>query len=146
MKNAVFEVKEKSSKNKENLVDQVTNCDVPGDGSWQKREYSSKNDIIAAISKDNGKVLDFTVLKKNCKACKYWEKKKETPEYEQFLLEHDCPINQEQSLSSMESAGAVPSIVCNKLRYKTYIGERDTQSYHEVVKSDPQPGLSIKKG
>ena len=95
MKNAVFEVKEKSSKNKENLVDQVTNCDVPGDGSWQKREYSSKNDIVAAISKDNGKVLDFTVLKKNCKACKYWEKKKETPEYEQFLLEHDCPINQE---------------------------------------------------
>ena len=47
----------------------------------------------------------------------------------------------------MESAGAVTifnrSIVCNKLRYKTYIGDGDTQSYHEVVKSDPYPGLNI---
>ena len=72
-----------------------------------------------------------------------------TPEYEQFLLEHDCPINNEKSLGSMESAGAVTifnqSIVCTKLRYKTYIGDGDTQSYHEVVKSDPYPGLSIKK-
>ena len=76
MKNAVFEVKEKSSKNKENLVDQVTNCDVPGDGSWQKREYSSKNDIVAAISKDNGKVLDFTVLIKTAKHAKIGKRKK----------------------------------------------------------------------
>ena len=49
----------------------------------------------------------------------------------------------------MESAGAVTifkqSIVCSKLRYKTYIGDGDTQSYHEVVKSNPYPGLSIKK-
>ena len=36
------------------------------------------------------------------------------------------------------------SIVCNKLRYKTYIGDKDT--HHEVVKSDPYPSLSIKKG
>ena len=36
--------------------------------------------------------------------------------------------------------------VCNKLRYKAYIGDGDTQSYHEVVKSDPYTGLSIKKG
>ena len=119
------------------------------DRSWQKRGYSSKSGIVSVISKDNGKVLDFTILTKNCKACKYWEKKKETPEYEQFLLEHDCPINHEKSSGSMESAGAVTifnrSIVCNKLRYKTYIGDGDTQSYHEVVKSDPCPGLYIKK-
>ena len=38
-KNVAFEVKEKLSKNKENLVD-------------QKREYSSKNDIVSAISMD----------------------------------------------------------------------------------------------
>ena len=77
-------------------------------------------------------------------------KEKETPEYEQFLLEHDCPINHEKSSGLMESAGAVTifnrSIICNKLRYKTYIGDGDTQSYHEVVKSDPYPGLSIERG
>ena len=111
---------------------------------WLKRGYSSKNSIVSAISKDNGKVLDFTVLTKDCSACKYWEKQRETPEYEQFLLEHDCPINHEKSLGSMESAGAVTifsrSIVCNKLQYKTYIGDRDTHSYYQVVKSDPYPG------
>ena len=77
MKNAAFEVKEKLSKNKENLVDQVFDCDLSCDGSWQKRRYSSKNGTVSAISKDNGKVLDSTVLAKNCKACNYyWGKKR----------------------------------------------------------------------
>ena len=131
MKNAAFEVKEKLSKNIENLVDQVIDCDVSFNGSWQKRGYSSKNGIVSAITNDNGKVLDFTVVTKKCKACKYWEKKKETPENEQFLLEHDYSINHEKSSTSMESAGAVTifnwSIACNKLRHKTCIGDGDTQ-------------------
>ena len=50
----------------------------------------------------------------------------------------------------MEAAGAVKifqrSIATNKLRYKTYVGDGDTQSYADVVKSDPYPGLHIKKG
>ena len=69
----------------------------------KKRRYSSKNGIVSAISRDNGNVLDFTVLTKNCKTCKYWEKKRDTPEYGQFLLEHDCPINYRKSFGSMES-------------------------------------------
>ena len=31
--------------------------------------------IISAISKDNGKVLDFAVFTKDCISHKYWEKK-----------------------------------------------------------------------
>ena len=72
-----------------------------------KRGYSSKNGIASAILKDNGLVLDFAVLTKNCKACKYWEKKKKTSEHEQLLLEHDCPTNHEKSSGSMESAGTL---------------------------------------
>ena len=34
----------------------------------------------------------------------------------------------------------------NKLWYKTYVGNGDTQSYADVVKSDPCPGLHIRKG
>ena len=49
----------------------------------------------------------------------------------------------------MESAGAITifnrPMVCNKLRYKTNIGDGDTQFYHEVVKGDPYLGLSLKK-
>ena len=119
-------------------------------GRGKKEGVHQRMIIVSEMPKDNGKVLDFAVLTKNCKACKYWEKKKETPEYEQFLSVDDCPINHEKSSGSIESAGAVTifngSTVCNKLRYKTYIDDGDTQSYHEVVKSDPYPGLSIKKG
>ena len=46
-------------------------------------------------------------LQKNCKACKHWGKEKETPEYEQLLLENYCPINHEKSSGLAESAGAV---------------------------------------
>ena len=57
------------------------------------------------------------------------------------------PINDKTSFGSMESTGAFQifnqSIIYNKLRYKTYIGDGDTQSYHEVVKSNPCPGLSV---
>ena len=67
LKNATFEVKEKLNKNKENLVDQVIYCNASFDGLWQKRGYSSKNGIVSAISKDNGRVLGFTVLTKKLK-------------------------------------------------------------------------------
>ena len=52
MKNAAFEVKEKLSKNIENLVDQVIDCDVSFNGAWQKRGYSSKNGIVSAITNE----------------------------------------------------------------------------------------------
>ena len=49
----------------------------------------------------------------------------------------------------MESDGIVDcfknSIVFNKLRYTTYIGDGDTKSYANVVVSDPCPGIIIEK-
>ena len=42
MKNTVLEVKGKLSKNKENLVDQVIDCDLSSDESWQKTKVFIK--------------------------------------------------------------------------------------------------------
>ena len=118
-----------------------------GKSVWKSKMY--RGELITCLewffsSKKRGEKF-----LQNCKAWKYWEKKKETPEYEQFLSEHDCPINHGKSSGSMESTGTVTifnrSNVCNRLRYKTYIGDGDTQLYHEVIKKDPYLGLIIKK-
>ena len=42
---------------------------VSVDGTWQKKGFSSTLGAVAAISIDNGKVLDLVILSKSCKGC-----------------------------------------------------------------------------
>ena len=128
----------------------VADSDVLLDGTWQKRGHSSVNGIVMAISKETGKCVDVAVLSKECKACQYWSHKKGTVAFNIWQAGHNCLINHTKSSGSMEAALAIKilkqSIATNKLRYKTYVGDGDTQSYADVVKSDPYPGLHIKTG
>ena len=39
------------------------------DGTWQKPGYASLNGVVTAIAISSGKVLDFEVKSKKCKAC-----------------------------------------------------------------------------
>ena len=73
----------------------LSDIDVSLDGSWQHRGYASLNGVVTAISQESGKRIDFEVLSKNCKACKVWERNKDTQreEYERFKVDHQCPIN-----------------------------------------------------
>ena len=75
------------------------------DGSWQRIGHYSLNGVVTAIS--NGKVVDYDVLCKVCPQCRYWNNKKNTPEYENWKLYHDCAINHTGSSGSMEVAGVV---------------------------------------
>ena len=59
------------------------------------------------MPKDNRKVLDVTFPTKKLQSVRTLGKGKETPEYEQLLLENYCPINHEKSSGLAESAGAV---------------------------------------
>ena len=43
----------------------LVNCEVPVDGSWQKRRHSSLNGVVTALSNRN--CLDVHVLSKHCK-------------------------------------------------------------------------------
>ena len=109
------------------------------DGSWQKRGHSSLNDVVTAISGD--KCVDVEVFTKHCNGCKMWNNKKGTPEYQCWLVDHECEINHERSSGSMESAGAIAifnrSITKNNIIYEEYLGDGDTSSYNDVKNAHP---------
>ena len=134
---------EKSMQNAANeapCIDTVTDLPctrVSIDGSWQKRGHASMHGVVTAISGD--KCVDFEVKSKYCHGCRMWEHKKGTPEYNSWFIDHDCSINHDKSSGAMESVGAVAvfnrSISKNKLIYKEYLGDGDTSSFNDVVKS-----------
>ena len=119
------------------------------DGSWQKRGYSSKNGVITGIS--GGKVVDYEVMSKVCKQCKYWKKKKSGKDYEDWLLHHDCNINHIGSSGSMEVEGVKKmfsrSVADRKLRYTTYLGDGDSKGFATVQAMNvypERPGCPVK--
>ena len=93
------------------------------------------NGVVTCISE--GKVLDHGVLCEVCPQCKYWNKKKNTAEYEDSKLYHDCTMNHTGSAGSMEAAGVVSifkrSVETTKLRYTTYLGDGVSKSFKDIV-------------
>ena len=45
------------------------NSSVLCDGTWQRREFSSLNGVVAVISMKTGKILDIEAMSRACKAC-----------------------------------------------------------------------------
>ena len=144
---AVNELKSNVAESEDGIYDVAVSCD----GTWQKRGYASLNGVVTLISVDTGKVLDHSMLTKKCSQCTAWESRKGTEAYEEFMSTHndDCDINHVGSAGAMESAGIVEcfglSMEKYKLRYTEYLGDGDTKSYHDVVKSDPYNGREVKK-
>ena len=136
-----------SDSNDNTLVDEIKNVTVSVDGTWQKRGYSSLNGVVTVIS--NGKCIDTETLSKKCSSCSFWEKKKDSPEYDEWIATHNCSINHRGSSGAMESAGALAifkrSVRTNKLRYTKYRGDGDSKSYKDIVEADPYPGFKIVK-
>ena len=71
MKNAAKEVI--NTVNKFAIDNDIIDCQIGIDGSWQKRRYSSLNGVITAVIRDNKKVIDFQVLSKFCPWLCYME-------------------------------------------------------------------------
>ena len=49
--------------------------------------------VVTAISIGTGKCLAYECLVKNCKSCEMWASRRGTLEYENFVKEHNGPIN-----------------------------------------------------
>ena len=127
--------------------DGIKNVTARFDVAWQRRGYSSLNEVVTCISE--GKVLDYEVLCKVCPQCKYWNKKKNTAEYEEWKLYRDCTTNHTGSAGSMEAAGVVNifkrSVETKKLRYTTYLGDGDSKSFKDIVELNIYPGHEVEK-
>ena len=109
------------------------------DGTWHKRGFSSKYGVVVAISVETGEVLDYEVLSLYCHECKMHEKEsKDSESYKLWKKAHEdkCQLNYEGSSGSMEGAGAISifkrSIHTRKLKYTTFVGDGDSDTFRVV--------------
>ncbi|KAE8746814.1 hypothetical protein FOCC_FOCC006449 [Frankliniella occidentalis] len=119
------------------------NITVSGDGSWQKRGFSSLFGVVTLIGLLSGKVIDFLVLSLICKICDAYKGEKSGPEYEEWLEEHssECTKNHQGSSGKMEVDGMVQLFQRSEEKrgvfYENYIGDGDSKTYKAIVESDP---------
>ncbi|XP_032242888.2 uncharacterized protein LOC116621099 [Nematostella vectensis] len=135
MKRAAIEIKDQKAAS----ADDIVNCGVSCDGTWQKRGFCSKNGCVTVISMDNGKVLDTEALSQSCKQCQQHPNlDKESIAYKTWWAEHSfkCNANYHGSAPGMESVGASRlfsrSIDKHKLRYSELNADGDFKSHTEV--------------
>ena len=116
-----------------------------------KRGYSSLNAVVSVISVEIGKVIEYRVLAKKCAQCTAWESRRGTGDFDNFMSFHieECLINHQGSAGAMESKRIVEcfgsSLDKYNLRYTEYLGDGDTNSYHDVVNSKPHDDIPVKK-
>lgn len=137
--------------NLEQEVEMTTDLSVSGDGSWQKREFSSLYGVCSLIGVHSKKIVDINIKSSYCKQCKVWAKKKDTEEYNDWKIEHEsnCQSNHEGSAGKME-VDAIKEMF-NKseeqygVKYMHYIGDGDSKTYKGVIESKPYGNKEIKK-
>ena len=61
----------------------------------RKGGFASLNGLVTVISVETGKCLDHRVSTKKCAQCSSWDNRKDSEEYNEFLITHesDCLIN-----------------------------------------------------
>ena len=135
MSSAASEIKNLKSTAENDIVD----CAVSCDGTWQKRGFSSKNGCITVISMDNGKVLDTEALSQSCKQCQqHSHLNKDSIAYRTWWAAHSykCSANYQGSAPGMESEGAGRlfgrSLEKHSLRYTELYADGDSKSHSEI--------------
>ena len=119
--------------------DSAVDTSISLDGSWQKREYSSLNGYVAALSMESGKVLDIEVMSRFCRLCDANKnlEKNDPIAFENFKANHNsCSANYKGSAPNMEVTGAKRifsrSIDNQKLRYVEMYSDGDSKAYPAI--------------
>jgi len=92
-------------------------------------------------------VLDVCVKSKYCKSCEYWEKKKDTAEYEDWAEEHHlvCQCNHTGSAGKMEVDAVTEmfkrSETLYNVKYGSYIG--DSKTYKGIIDAKPYTNFNV---
>ena len=136
MSDAIDELRSASSVPPDTIMD----IGISQDGTWQRRGYSSLNGCVAAVSMDNGKVVDIESMSRYCRGCSDMEetKMKDPIQYDSWKETHVCNFNYKGSAGGMEPEGArrifSRSLKRHKVRYTDLYGDGDSKS-HEIVKN-----------
>ena len=121
------------------VIDVLVSCD----GTWQRRGFSSLFGAVFIIAYETGKVMDYVVKSKFCKACKHWEKQdKTTEEYRAWQESHaaECDTNFSGSAGAMEPKGTLEmfqSSLSHGLRYKWLISDGDSKTHSLLLQKQP---------
>ena len=104
----------------------VDTC-VSGDGTWQRRGYSSLNGVVAVISVDTGKVIDAEPMTRKCKGCERMQpvKKADPVSHDLWKANHTCSSNYIKRIFQRSE---------NKhgLRYTEYYGDGDSKIHRAI--------------
>ena len=118
------------------------------------RGHSSNIGVSTVIGLKTGKVMDTGARSKLCKSCEYWEKQDQASErYQQWEACHrkkkKCTLNLKGPSGSMEGEIAKEafsrSVELYNLRYASFIGDGDTNSFKKVFDSKPYGDVTVQK-
>lgn len=124
---------------------------VSGDGSWQRRGYTSKNGVCTLIGLKTGKVIDTHVMSTFCKGCCTYKGLKSGIAYEEWWATHQskCSINHNGTSGMMEVTGMKIMFQRSEetydVRYSRYIGDGDSKTYVNIVKDKPYVDIDPEK-
>ena len=145
---SVFDLAMRKAVNEEKLLNAARGepedvLTVSGDGSWQKRGFSSLVGIISLIFKHSKKIANFIIKSSYCKGCEKKKGTEGTPEYEAWYEKHKehCQANHSGSSGKMEVDG-ICEIFCQSLekfavRYGFYIGDGDSKTFKFLLSTSP---------
>lgn len=116
---------------------------VSGDGSWQKRGFSSLIGIVSLIYKYNKKIANVAIRSSYCKACDKRKGTEHTTEHAAWYQVHkrQCSANHSGSAGKMEVDGVcemfLQSVEKFAVRYGFYIGDGDTKTFKMLLNTKP---------
>ena len=119
----------------------VLDIGVSIDGTWQRRGFFSLNGVVAALSVDNGKVIDVEPTSRYCRGCAVNTRRLQDDHdaVEVWRERHsgDCKLTCKGSAPSMETEGArrifSRAIENRGVRYIGFYGDGDSKAFVVVV-------------
>ena len=105
--------------------------------------------VFAAISGDNGKLIDIEPMNRHCKYCcrKVKLRKSDPNAFAEWRNSHICKYNYQGSTGGMEMEGGKRvfeySISKYKLHYTEFLGDGDSKSFLTV--RNVYPEIEVKK-
>ena len=124
---------------------------MTGDGTWEKRGYTSLYGVTSLIGYYYGKILDICVKSAYCKQCEVWNEKMHSSEYQGWYESHEesCSANHSSSSGKMEVDAVIEmfkrSVEEFGIVYKNYISDGNSKSFTGLLKSPLYGSLEICK-